>query len=140
MPNERSTAGLRRRYADRVADDEQRTRAELADLLRHEIDSGKYPVGSKLPSYRQLAVMFGAAPNTVGESVRMLASEGRVLIRPNAGVVVADPTERANTPEVQLRDARSGLLGLREQLRSVRETVDDLEDRVSDLISRLPAD
>jgi DNA-binding FadR family transcriptional regulator len=123
-----------------VADDEQRTRTELADLLRHEIDSGKYPVGSKLPSYRQLAVMFGAAPNTVGEAVRVLASEGRVTIRPNAGVLVADPAERSNTPEDQLRDARTGLLDLREQLRSVRETVDNLEDRVTDLIGRLPAD
>lgn len=140
MAGESSTPDLRHRYADWVADDEQRSRQELADLLRQEIDSGKYPVGSKLPSYRQLAVMLDAAPNTVGEAVRLLANEGRVTIRPNAGAVVADPSARPATSEDQLRDTRSGLVELREHLRSVRQTVDALEDQVSDLIGRLPTD
>ncbi|SDH16433.1 GntR family transcriptional regulator, uxuAB operon transcriptional repressor [Lentzea fradiae] len=119
---------------------EQRNRAELADLLRQEIDSGKYPVGTKLPSYRQLAEMFGAAPNTVGEAVRMLAAEGRVKVKPNAGAVVADPDDQPKTPEQQLQEARAGLVEVREQLRSVRRDVDALDSRVADLIAGLPAD
>ena len=123
-----------------MADDEQKTRVELADQLRQEIDSGKYPTGTKLPSYRQLAARFGAATNTVGEAVRLLASEGRVSIRPNAGAVVVDPTGRATTPEDQVREVRSDLSDVREQLRSVRRAVDDLTDRVGALIDRLPLD
>ncbi|MCX2949970.1 winged helix-turn-helix domain-containing protein [Lentzea sp. NEAU-D7] len=117
---------------------EQRNRAELADLLRREIDSGKYPVGTKLPSYRQLAEMFGAAPNTVGEAVRTLAAEGRVRVKPNAGAVVAVPHPK--TPEQQLQEARAGLVEVRERLRSVRRDVDALDSRVADLIAGLPAD
>lgn len=119
---------------------EQRNRAELADLLRQEIDSGKYPVGTKLPSYRQLAEMHGAAPNTIGEAVRILAAEGRVKVKPNAGVVVADRNAKAASPDQHLRDTRASLVGLRTQLRAVRREVDAIDERLEDLISDLPSD
>lgn len=119
---------------------EQRNRAELADLLRHEIDSGKYPIGTKLPSYRQLADMHGAAPNTIGEAVRILAAEGRVKVRPNAGAVVSDPNAKPTSPEQHLRDTRASLIELRAQLRTVRRDVDAIDGRIEDLLSDLPAD
>ena len=119
---------------------EQRNRAELADLLRQEIDSGKYPVGTKLPSYRQLAEMHGAAPNTIGEAVRILAAEGRVKVKPNAGVVVADRNAKPASPDQHLRDTRASLVELRAQLRAVRRDVDAIDERLEDLISDLPSD
>lgn len=119
---------------------EQRNRAELADLLRHEIDSGKYPVGTKLPSYRQLAEMYGAAPNTIGEAVRILATEGRVKVKPNAGAVVSNHNAKATSPEQHLRDTRAGLVELRTQLRAVRREVDAIDERLEDLLTDLPAD
>ncbi|MEU7524648.1 winged helix-turn-helix domain-containing protein [Saccharothrix sp. NPDC042600] len=117
---------------------DQRSRVEIADLLRRRIDAGDYPVNERLPSYRELAKSLGAAPNTVGEAVRLLAAEGRVRIRRNAGAVVCDPSERPTTVEEQVQEARAGLLDVQDQLRTVRQAVDALEDAVSDLIGRLP--
>ena len=123
---------------ERGTEAEQRSRAEIADRLRREIESGAYPAGSKLPSYRQLASTFGAAPNTVGEAMRLLASEGRVVIRPQAGAVVVDSSDVVVSAEARLAAARSELVVLREELRSIRQAVDQIDGRVAELISRLP--
>jgi DNA-binding FadR family transcriptional regulator len=122
--------------ADSGAD--QKTRAEIAARLREDIAAGVYPVGSKLPSYRQIGADWGAATNTVGEAVRVLAREGLVTIRPQSGAVVNDPSARPAAPEDQLRETRAELLGVRDELRAVRRTVDELDDQVSSLIGRLP--
>jgi DNA-binding FadR family transcriptional regulator len=117
---------------------EQRSRSEIAARLRQDIDAGVYPVGAKLPSYRQLGAELGAAPNTVGEAVRSLAREGLVTVRPQSGVVVSDPSARPAAPDDQLREMRAELLEVRDELRAVRRTVDELDDQVSSLIGRLP--
>lgn len=119
---------------------EQRSRAELADQIRQKIVSEKLTVGAKLPSYRDLAKEFRAAPNTVGEAMRLLATEGRVKIKPNARAEVSDPRTQATTADQQLQEARIGLTEVRDQLRAVRRDVDALESRVTDLIAGLPND
>ncbi|WP_157767939.1 winged helix-turn-helix domain-containing protein [Actinosynnema pretiosum] len=118
---------------------EQRSRAQLADEIRRDIDAGRYPVGDRLPGYRELGRRMGAAPNTVGEAVRQLAAEGRVRIKANAGAFVCEVDDEPLTAEQQIREARADLLDLRDKLRSVRRELDALDDKVGDLIDRLPS-
>lgn len=112
-------------------------RSEIAAQLRAEIESGTYPADTKLPPYRELAKTLGAAPNTVGEAVRILASEGLVVIKPSSSVVVRSldevPVSQGERNELVRRD----LTQVREDLRDVRTRLNELDDRVSGLLSQL---
>lgn len=112
-------------------------RTEIAAQLRDDINGGAYAAGSKLPSYRQLASLFGAAPNTVGEAVRQLASEGLVHVTPRGRVVVRSDEDWTPSPEERAAFLRSELTEVSGKLREVRGQLDQLEQRVSGLLSKL---
>lgn len=61
---------------------------QIASSLRHEIEAGTWPVGSKLPSITQLADRFGVANQTMRQAVGLLEAEGLVLRRQGVGTVV----------------------------------------------------
>jgi DNA-binding FadR family transcriptional regulator len=60
----------------------------IADQLRQLIDRGEYPVGSRLPSERELAEMLDVSRPTVREALIALEVEGRLRIRVGSGVYV----------------------------------------------------
>lgn len=68
---------------------------QVALHLMARIQSGVYPPGSNLPTYKQLVKDYGVAMNTIREAVRILRHEG--YVRTNRGapaVVCADlPSE-----------------------------------------------
>ena len=49
---------------------------QIADQLRQLIDHGEYPVGSRLPTERELADMLGVSRPTVREALIALEVEG----------------------------------------------------------------
>lgn len=112
------------------------SRTEIADQLRDDINKGTYATGDKLPSYRALAAKFGAAPNTVGEAVRLLAAENLVRIRQTNRAVVCSPGE-AEPPEDPEADLRTKFDEARTELHEVRSQVRALDRRISDLLSKL---
>lgn len=112
-------------------------RTEIAAQLRADITSGKYKIGEKLPSYRQLATMFGAAPNTVGEAVRLLAGEGLVAVKPNSRASVRSPSDETPSSEERLALTRNELADVQSELRQVRTQLNALDQRVSSLLSQL---
>lgn len=61
----------------------------IADQLRQLIDRGEYPVGSRLPSERELADMLEVSRPTVREALIALEVEGRLRIRVGSGIYVA---------------------------------------------------
>lgn len=63
----------------------------IADQLRLLIDQGEYPVGSKLPTERELASQLGVSRPTVREALIALEVEGRLKIRVGSGIYVVDP-------------------------------------------------
>jgi GntR family transcriptional regulator len=70
------------------------------EQVRHQISvlatSGVLPVGTRLPSIRQLAADLGLAPGTVARAYRELEAEGVVASRVRHGTIVLDrpvPTE-----------------------------------------------
>ena len=111
-------------------------RNQIADQLRRGITAGQYPPGRKLPSYRQLAHDLGAAPNTVGEAVRMLAAEGIVATKDKSGTVVLDPGDRAPADE-RIAAAREELLTVRTGLNETRNALAAIEVQVTDALDKL---
>ncbi|NIJ11053.1 DNA-binding FadR family transcriptional regulator [Saccharomonospora amisosensis] len=111
-------------------------RNEIAAQLRRDIAARKYKVGDKLPGYRKLAEDFGAAPNTVGEAVRILAAEGLVRTKKASRAVVASTAEAA-PPENQVSEAREVLADLQDHIRDVQRQLRHLEQGVSDALRKL---
>ncbi len=61
---------------------------QIAEDLEHQIASGTYPAGSKLPSEETLVKSHGASRNTVREAIRWLATSGKVVSKPGQGTFV----------------------------------------------------
>jgi DNA-binding FadR family transcriptional regulator len=64
---------------------------QIADQLRHLMDEGEYPVGSRLPTERELAEKLGVSRPTVREALIALEVEGRLRIRVGSGIYVIPP-------------------------------------------------
>ena len=60
----------------------------IADQLAKQIDSGKYPPGSRLPAERELADQFGVSRVTIREAEIALQALGRITIKTGTGVYV----------------------------------------------------
>ena len=132
------------RYAGFVADqldedqDKRLASRRVADHLRAAIHSGRYPVGSAIPPYRQLAVEHGVAVNTAIAAVRLLRDEGLVTIRPNAGATVRDRAEVLEAA-VEIRSLRAELGELGGEVRAASASLAAIEARLSDAAARLGA-
>lgn len=112
-------------------------RAEIAAQLRRDITSGEYKAGDKLPSLRELARRTGAASNTVGEAIRLLASEGLVTLKQNARAEVRTVDDAERTRDDRLESAHGELRELRAELRDVRDRLGSVEERVATVLADL---
>lgn len=70
------------------------TRSRVADQiiaeLRHEIATGVYPRGGRLPPEKELAERFGVSAPTVREAIRALSNMGLLDVRHGSGTYVVD--------------------------------------------------
>jgi len=92
-------------------------RRQLAEQLKHFIESGGFPREQALPSIREMAGFLGINPNTVARVIEDLKRDGYVQVRRGKGVFVApDPPTRPspNLREAFLREVglRAGALGM----------------------------
>jgi GntR family transcriptional regulator len=60
----------------------------IANELRASIFDGTYPVGTAIPSTRELRARFGAAPQTLNSATSTLAAEGLVRSERGRGIIV----------------------------------------------------
>jgi DNA-binding GntR family transcriptional regulator len=75
---------------------------QLAQTLVNEIQSGRYPVGSTIPTEFELCEQFGASRSTVREAVKQLVQLGMVVRQPGVGTTVkALKSEGAYTQVMQ---------------------------------------
>ncbi|NLN67465.1 MAG: GntR family transcriptional regulator [Alcaligenaceae bacterium] len=70
--------------------------AWLHQTLLTDIESGKYPVGSHLPTEEQLSTIYGVSRHTVREATRRLAEKGMITRSPSTGTVVNSATPIQN--------------------------------------------
>jgi GntR family transcriptional regulator, transcriptional repressor for pyruvate dehydrogenase complex len=61
---------------------------QIAEQLRGLIGAGEYPLGSRLPPERDLAVQLGVSRPSVREALIALEVEGRVEVRMGSGIYV----------------------------------------------------
>jgi GntR family transcriptional regulator len=61
---------------------------QMAAQLTAEIEGGRYPVGSLLPTERELCRMYGCSRHTAREALRLLTERGLLARRQGSGSVV----------------------------------------------------
>ena len=83
---------------------------QIAEQVRRFVAAGQLQVGERLPSVRAMGERFRINPMTVSRAYAALASEGVLLRRRGAGMVVAPRTGKAGlTAEARLRLLESKL-------------------------------
>lgn len=93
--------------------------AQVTELLRTEIASGRWPVGSRIPTEPVLSEMTGCARNTVREAVQALVHAGMLERRQGSGTyVIADTEQGAGLVEYFASARDRDLLELRDALES----------------------
>lgn len=63
---------------------------QIHNQLRHEIEQGKWQVGSRIPSERKLALAFNVSRMTLRQALQTLVDEGILERRVGAGTYVAN--------------------------------------------------
>jgi GntR family transcriptional regulator len=64
---------------------------QLREIMRQEIVTGRWPLGEKLPSERDLCVIFGVSRPTVRGAIEALVDEGFLRREKGRGTFIASP-------------------------------------------------
>lgn len=67
---------------------------QVMDVLEHDLKTGKYAVGDRLPGLRELSTAIGVNHLTVRRGIQELVAKGLLEVRPRIGVFVADTTNK----------------------------------------------
>ena len=67
---------------------------QLAAELKQRIESGRYPVGDKLPAERYIAEEMNVSRTVVREAIIMLEVEGYVDVRKGSGIHVVSNQQK----------------------------------------------
>lgn len=67
---------------------------EIAADLRARVESGEYPVGSKLPGYEELTRTYGVGRGVIQLALTVLESEGLITVVKKRGILVRNRGER----------------------------------------------
>jgi len=95
--------------------------SQVARMISDEILAGRFQVGDRLPTERELAETFGVSRNVVREAIARLRFEGAVEPRQGSGVfVLANQSNSALRLDVEILRDRSLFANLFE-LRSILE-------------------
>lgn len=82
---------------------------QLYDILKNDILEGKYAMGDKLPSIRELAQRYGLSKNTVNTVFAMLVNDGLACVREGSGTYVGSEKREARMIGVMLLDFAEGM-------------------------------
>jgi GntR family uxuAB operon transcriptional repressor len=124
--------------------DDRRGAAEIAGLIRREIDQGRLSPRDRLPAERRMAERYAVARGTVRLALSALAEEGLVEIRPGSGTYVRTDQVAPMNPVIQqarpleLIDARFALEPYICRLAVLNARDGDL-DRIEALLTRMEA-
>ncbi|MCA1949679.1 MAG: GntR family transcriptional regulator [Treponema sp.] len=89
--------------------------------MEAQILSGKLPIGSKLPSEREIAEAMGVSRAVVNAGLMEMARKGFLEIKPRSGAYVADYRRRGTSETLlAIMNYNGGMLG-REEIKSILE-------------------
>ncbi|GAB3277610.1 FadR/GntR family transcriptional regulator [Actinocorallia lasiicapitis] len=117
---------------------------QVVEQLREQITTGRWPVGSRIPTEPELAEQLGVARNTLREAVRALAHNGLLAIRQGSGTYVVATSELAGVMSrrfagvapADIKELRFMLETSAAGLAATRRTDADLADLEAALIRR----
>lgn len=106
---------------------------DLAKCLIAELNSGKYPVGSRLPAERELAAQYDVSRPTVREAIIALEVQGLVDVRVGSGAYVLRLPGKGDVPgfnitAFELTEARLLFEGEAAALAAAQITDDELAE------------
>ena len=109
---------------------------QLASTLFEEIRSGRYPVGSLMPTEHELCEQFGVSRFTVREAIKLLVRQGMVTRQAGVGSRV-----QGVTPVSQYVQTMSGISDLSQYAveTSLEVTRDEIEAVGGDVANQLDA-
>ena len=107
---------------------------QIANRLRYEILSGKYPPDSQIPAVRQLAFDAAVNPNTMQKALSVLEEEGLLHSRGTVGRfvtsdedILSDAMKKMKRGTVRKWIAEATTLGITadEMIKYIKEEVSD---------------
>jgi len=127
-----------------LAKDRDRSYQVLARSLVAELVNGTYPVGSRLPAERDLALRYNVSRPTVREAVIALEVQGLVEVRVGSGAYVLKLPGANETPTFQvsafeITEARLLFEGEAAALAATQATDEDIE-KIRLLIAEIAAE
>lgn len=136
----------------------QRLYRQISNQLRELIIGGEFPLGSRLPSERDLAVQLGVSRPSLREALIALEVEGYIEVRMGSGIYVCEPPAQpaggfdlsGEEGPLELIQARSLLegevaataarLGKKRQFDAIAEAIDQMEADAQAGIKPIDAD
>ncbi len=103
---------------------------QIANRLRADIVSGKYPPDSQVPPVRQLAFEASVNPNTMQKALTLLEDEGLLYTRSTVGRFITSDTSVLFAARERIR--REALLNLLKQARTLGITNEELIDFIKE--------
>lgn len=112
---------------------------QVIEQIKDSIEQGQIHSGQKLPSERELAVLFHVSRSVIREAMSVLNASGVLDIRPGIGVFLADDEEQLlvqrmnrvlkkdSVHVLELIEVRQGLEGQAAYLAAQRATPKDME-------------
>lgn len=97
---------------------------QLTDMLRKDIESGRYPIGSLLPPEVELCDAYGVSRHTIRDAIRLLREAGLVERRRGLGTTIL-----AAAPPVSFVQPLGSVSALLQYARDARLEVREAERR-----------
>ncbi|MCE7006736.1 GntR family transcriptional regulator [Kibdelosporangium philippinense] len=97
----------------------------IADELRRSITNGVIKLGDQLPSLAEIKSRYDVSTMTAREAIKVLSTEGLVVVRQGAGAFVIGTAVKTGTSESPT--------GLVQQLHRIENLLGDLDSRVAAL-------
>jgi DNA-binding GntR family transcriptional regulator len=117
--------------------DHRKPYVRIADDLRRDIASGRYPVGEMLPSAGEIAERYRVAKMTVSNAIAVLRDEGLVQTRQGSpSMVIATPDEagyQEPEPSEEFQIISAQLQEMRTAIKKLSSRLDDLDERTRHL-------
>lgn len=112
---------------------------DIVEKIEALIDSGKYPVGSRLPPERELAENYNVSRPTIREAIIALEVRERIEVKISSGVYVVDRKNKGlqamQVSAFELTQARALVEGEAAALAATSITEDELEKLNQTLIA-----
>ncbi len=91
--------------------------AQIVEIIQLRIISGRYPVGGKLPSVRELAAEAGVNPNTMQKAFMELERSGLITTMRTSGRVVTE--DETMIREVKEEIAKQEIMNFFKKMREI---------------------